>query len=110
MTKTSEAMCDAALQLCRDLKALHFSSPVACVYNPLEYAWLAHKTYLDRHARGRKRVLYLGMNPGPWGMAQTGIPFGEVRAVREWLKIDAPIGRPEPEHPKRPITGLDCTR
>ncbi len=103
-------MCDAALQLCRDLKALHFSSPVACVYNPLEYAWLAHKTYLDRHARGRKRVLYLGMNPGPWGMAQTGIPFGEVRAVREWLKIDAPIGRPEPEHPKRPITGLDCTR
>jgi single-strand selective monofunctional uracil DNA glycosylase len=43
-------------------------------------------------------------------MAQTGVPFGEVGAVRDWLRIDAEIGRPEPEHPKRPVTGLACTR
>jgi single-strand selective monofunctional uracil DNA glycosylase len=43
-------------------------------------------------------------------MAQTGIPFGEVAAVREWLKIEAPVGRPDPEHPRRPIQGLACTR
>lgn len=110
MTKTSDAMCQAALQLCDALRELTFSPPVACVYNPLEYAWQAYRSYLERHARNRKRVLYLGMNPGPWGMAQTGIPFGEVRAVREWLQIDVPIGRPDPEHPKRPITGMNCTR
>jgi single-strand selective monofunctional uracil DNA glycosylase len=43
-------------------------------------------------------------------MAQTGVPFGEVGAVRSWLKIDAEIGRPDQEHPKRPVLGLACTR
>jgi single-strand selective monofunctional uracil DNA glycosylase len=52
----------------------------------------------------------LGMNPGPWGMAQTGVPFGEVAHVRDWMGIDAKVGRPEIEHPKRPIQGLDCPR
>jgi len=110
LTKTSDAVAEAALQLCRDLERVRFSAPVACVYNPLEYAWGPHSIYLKRYARQKKRVLYLGMNPGPWGMAQTGIPFGEVAAVREWLKIEAPVGRPDPEHPKRPIQGLACTR
>ena len=36
-----------------------------------------------------KRVVFLGMNPGPFGMAQVGVPFGEVAAVRDWLRIDA---------------------
>ena len=56
------------------------------------------------------RVLLLGMNPGPWGMAQTGVPFGQVAAVRDWLGINAPIGRPASEHPKRPVEGYDCSR
>jgi single-strand selective monofunctional uracil DNA glycosylase len=43
-------------------------------------------------------------------MVQTGVPFGEVGAVRDWLRIDAEIGRPEPEHPKRPVEGLACGR
>jgi single-strand selective monofunctional uracil DNA glycosylase len=80
------------------------------VYNPLEYAWQAHRTYLERYGNSRKRVLYLGMNPGPWGMAQTGIPFGEVAAVRDWLKIHERVDRPPAEHPKRPIQGMECTR
>lgn len=109
-TRTSNAMAEAAMELARQVDSLQFTDPVEYVYNPLSYAWEAYGSYLERFARGPKRVLFLGMNPGPWGMAQTGIPFGEVAAVRDWLGIDASIGRPEREHPKRPILGLDCER
>ncbi len=50
------------------------------------------------------------MNPGPFGMAQTGVPFGEVSSVRNWLKIESGVIRPRIEHPKRPVTGFDCKR
>jgi single-strand selective monofunctional uracil DNA glycosylase len=50
------------------------------------------------------------MNPGPWGMAQTGVPFGEVAAVRDWLGISEPVDRPGREHPKRPVEGFACSR
>ena len=83
---------------------------MAHVYNPLAYAWLAHEKYLRKFGAGPKRVLFLGMNPGPFGMAQTGVPFGEVAAVRDWLGIVAPIGRPAPEHPSRPVRGFACER
>lgn len=43
-------------------------------------------------------------------MAQTGVPFGEISLVRDWLGIEARVDRPEPEHPKRPIRGFACTR
>jgi single-strand selective monofunctional uracil DNA glycosylase len=89
---------------------LAFAPPVSHVYNPLEYAWAAHEAYLERYGAGTKRVLFLGMNPGPFGMVQTGVPFGEVEAVRDWLGIRAAIGRPGVEHRKRPVTGLDCPR
>ncbi|MGY8650523.1 MAG: uracil-DNA glycosylase family protein, partial [Verrucomicrobiia bacterium] len=80
------------------------------VYNPLNYAWPAHEQYLRLAAANKKNVVFLGMNPGPFGMAQTGVPFGEVAAARDWLGINAPIGKPVREHPKRPIDGLACTR
>jgi len=50
------------------------------------------------------------MNPGPFGMAQTGVPFGEVAAVRDWLGIEGEVGKPAAEHPKRPVTGFSCPR
>jgi single-strand selective monofunctional uracil DNA glycosylase len=90
--------------------ALSFADPVTHVYNPLRYAADAVAQYFVRHGASRRRVLMLGMNPGPWGMAQTGVPFGEVAAVRGWLGLDATVGRPEREHPKRPVQGLDCPR
>ncbi len=96
--------------LSRKLSRLEFGPPVAYVYNPLEYARAAHAQYLMRYGERKGRVLFLGMNPGPFGMAQTGIPFGEVAAVRDWMKIDASISRPEKEHPKRPVEGLACKR
>lgn len=96
--------------LAKALRDLEFSAPSAYVYHTLDYTWAAHQQYLERFGTGKKRVLFLGMNPGPFGMAQTGVPFGEVAVVRDWMQINAPIKRPEREHPKRPITGFACTR
>jgi single-strand selective monofunctional uracil DNA glycosylase len=89
---------------------LDFASPVRFVYNPLDYAWELHQAYLERFGASPKELVLLGMNPGPWGMAQTGVPFGEVHAVRDWLGLRAPVRRPAVEHPKRPVRGLDCRR
>ncbi|TWT36076.1 Uracil DNA glycosylase superfamily protein [Posidoniimonas corsicana] len=100
----------AAKKLAKQIDKLRFAEPVACVYNPLTYAWAAHEAYLRQIPAGGVRVLMLGMNPGPWGMAQTGVPFGQVASVRDWMKIDAPIKQPKQLHPKRPIQGLECPR
>jgi single-strand selective monofunctional uracil DNA glycosylase len=89
---------------------LTFAEPVTHVYNPLDYAWAMHEAFIDRYGSGTKRVLMLGMNPGPWGMAQTGLPFGEIAAVRDYFGIEAKIGTPDDEHPKRPVEGLACPR
>lgn len=99
-----------ARELRESVSALSFGPPVTHVYNPLEYAWESSVQYLERFGGPGKEVVLIGMNPGPWGMAQNGVPFGEVSAVRDWLRIDAPIGRPNDEHPKRPVLGWECTR
>lgn len=100
----------ATTELAKKVSTLRFGPPVTHVYNPLEYASRPHRQYLRRFAATPKRVVYLGMNPGPFGMAQTGVPFGEVRMVRDWMGIEAPVSRPEPEHPNRPILGFACSR
>ena len=101
----------AAARRLRDaVDQLTFAAPVTHVYNPLRYAWRAHEIYLRRYGNNPKRVLFLGMNPGPFGMAQTGVPFGQVAAVRDWLGIETQIDRPPHEHPKRPVTGFNCHR
>lgn len=101
------------LKLTRDfadeVDQLRFSPPVSAVYNPLHYAWEAHAQYLAR-TNAPVQVFFMGMNPGPWGMAQTGVPFGEVTRVQDWLGIKASVGKPPREHPKRPVLGFDCTR
>ncbi len=94
----------------RAVGRLRFSDPVAHVYNPLDYAKRPHELFLERYGQGQKEVVLVGMNPGPFGMAQTGVPFGDVGFVRDWMGIEAPVGRPDDEHPKRPILGFDCPR
>lgn len=96
--------------LSRTVGQLSFGEPVATVYNPLDYARVPHERFLERFARPGIEALLVGMNPGPWGMAQTGVPFGEVSIVRDWLGIDGHVEKPDPEHPKRPIQGFDCRR
>lgn len=102
------ALLSAAKQLREALHPLSFSPPVEHVYQPLDYAWEPHAAYLNRFGTGKKRVVFVGMNPGPFGMTQTGVPFGEIAAVRDWMGITAPVGRPEHEHPKRRVLGFDC--
>lgn len=93
-----------------DVEPLRFAAPVAYVYNPLVYARRSYDAYCDRYGAGRKKVLLLGMNPGPWGMAQTGIPFGDAQMVKGWLDLQVPICGPARQHPKRPIQGFECPR
>src|SRR5688500_13713287 len=101
---------DISRDLAARVDALRFAAPVTHVYDPLVYARDPHEAYLDRWGRGRKEVLLLGMNPGPFGMGQTGIPFGDVTMVRDWLGIHGRVTRPAREHPKRPVLGFDCPR
>ncbi len=97
-------------RLCRRLGRLSFAPPVTHVYNPLVSARAPFEAYLERWGVGPREVLLLGMNPGPFGMAQTGVPFGEVGAVRDWLGITAAVRGPRRQHPGRPVSGFDCTR
>jgi len=97
-------------RLNRDVKDLTFAPPVTHVYNPLDYAFEAHRSYLKQYCRTGIQALLLGMNPGPLGMVQTGIPFGEVALARDWIGIKEDVKKPKIEHPKRLIEGFDCTR
>ena len=99
-----------AKRLRDETSRLHFGPPVHHVYNPLTYAWSPHCEYLERFGEGEHKVLIIGMNPSYFGMAQTGIPFGDVDMVRDWLAIRARVHRPRSEHPKRPIEGFGCRR
>ena len=110
MRSIADELVSAARKLARDVDKLTFAAPVVCVYDPLTYAWAAHEQYLRRFAHAPNDVVLVGMNPGPFGMAQTGVPFGEVAAVRDWMKIEAPIRKPKAEHAKRPVDGLLCKR
>ena len=104
------AFIQATRELSASLNRLRFTSPVQFVYNPLCYARVPHEHYIRKYLKRKQRVLFLGMNPGPFGMAQTGVPFGEVAAVRDWLGIVAPVQRQEIEHPRKPVLGFDCAR
>jgi single-strand selective monofunctional uracil DNA glycosylase len=99
--------------LCNELARIpegDFGALVKYVYNPLIYAAPAVQAYRSRFGRTRKKYVLLGMNPGPFGMGQTGVPFGEVSAVRNYLGIEETIQKPVREHPKRPVVGFACKR
>jgi single-strand selective monofunctional uracil DNA glycosylase len=111
MQHTAARLIEAAEDLAEEADALSLTSPkIHCIYNPLRYAWTAHRRYLEKYGEGKKRILLVGMNPGPWGMAQTGVPFGEVSFVRDWLGVKEEVGKPAGEHPKRPVHGFSCTK
>ncbi|MEZ4229618.1 MAG: hypothetical protein R3B89_10650 [Polyangiaceae bacterium] len=97
-------------KLSRGVDALSFSPPVTHVYNPLDYAREPHERYLERWGQGTREVLFLGMNPGPFGMAQTGVPFGDIAMVRDFLGITGDVKVPSQQHPKRLIQGFECPR
>jgi single-strand selective monofunctional uracil DNA glycosylase len=109
-SRPADELIDAARQLSVTVGRLAFAPPVSHVYNPLDYAWAPHEDYLRRYGATRKKVVFIGMNPGPFGMVQCGVPFGEIEAVRDWMGIVAHVNSPALENPKRAIEGFACTR
>jgi single-strand selective monofunctional uracil DNA glycosylase len=107
---TAQSLLDAASALSAACQQLSFGPPVHTVYNCFDYAYNGYAAYVSRFVDGPRRALLLGMNPGPWGMAQTGVPFGEVAAVRGWMGLQFTIASPANQHPARPVHGLDCPR
>lgn len=106
----SAKLIEASRTLAGKAGSLSFSEPVRYIYNPLFYARLPNEAYITRYGNTGKRVLFVGMNPGPWGKIQTGVPFGDVHMVRDWLGICEPVGQPDHLHPKRPVYGFSCKR
>eukprot|EP00850_Spirogloea_muscicola_P008432 SM000045S16177 [mRNA] locus=s45:134273:137016:+ [translate_table: standard] len=92
------------------LRVLSFQPPVTHVYNPMEYAREPLDKYVRRYGGRQVEAIWVGMNPGPFGMAQTGIPFGDPVLVRDFLQISGKVKKPSPMHPKRPVHGCDCPR
>jgi single-strand selective monofunctional uracil DNA glycosylase len=109
-SQAGERLVLASRRLARACVELHFHAPVSHVYHTLIYACAPHEDYVRKYAKSRKDVLFLGMNPGPWGMAQTGIPFGEVEMVRDWLGITGAVREPANGHSRVPVRGFACTR
>lgn len=56
-----------------DLLTINYPNEIAAVYNPLDYASQIHCAYMKKYLDSRKHVIFIGMNPGPWGMCQTGV-------------------------------------
>lgn len=101
---------DIEAEQCKELLQLQYGQGQLLVYNPLDYASEIHRDFVSKCCQGPKKVLLLGMNPGPWGMGQIGVPFGHVEYARDWLEVKGEVTKPSNEHAKRPITGLQCTR
>ena len=106
---------DAALRLSeacnRGKNRILKHKSVAHVTNPLDYAWEFHQQFIDKWSELGATTLLLGMNPGPYGMAQTGVPFGATAMARDILQIEErDVQTPLGAHPKRPIEGLTMER
>ncbi len=69
----SEEFLDVEVRLSQMLSQLRFGGQVTYIYNPVQYAYEPHSQYVKRYCTTRKRILFVGMNPGPYGMAQTGV-------------------------------------
>ena len=106
----AKKLAKVAIKLSQSVGSLSFDDLTSYIYNPLEYAWEIHRQYLELAGVGKKKVIFLGMNPGPFGMAQTGVPFGEISSVRDWMGLKGRVKKPIPEHPKRPVDGLSCSK
>jgi single-strand selective monofunctional uracil DNA glycosylase len=102
---------DATKTLNQQLEDFHFKNKVDSYYNPLEYAWPVHEEYLRKFGSDTKEAFMLGMNPGPWGMAQTGVPFTDPYIARDWMNLpEREVGTPDNERSDRPVQGWESDR
>ncbi len=109
-SQPAKLLLEAAQVLTDELRKIEYSQVCYQVYEPLDYAWELYKQYVTKYVHGNVTAVFVGMNPGPWGMTQSGVPFGEIAVVREWLCLSGTVKQPSAIHPKRPIEGLDCKR
>ena len=108
LIRAAASLCDDVIPISRSLVS---EGSVDICYNPLAYAWDAHEAYLRRMGGGGARTVILGMNPGPHGMGQMGIPFAATSVVRDLLGITGiPVNQPEAADPRRPVVGLEYPR
>ena len=91
-------------------KSILRQTNLSYVTNPLNYAWQYHESYLKQYSGLGAKTLLLGMNPGPYGMAQCGVPFGATNIAKNFLNITGKVTDPSGRHPKRPVEGLDFER
>lgn len=87
MNKTTEEVLAAARWLSGELSQFVIDPlpPASYAANPTVYAYENYAQAMARLADGPRGVLLVGMNPGPHGMAQTGVPFGDVVNARAIL-------------------------
>lgn len=101
---------EAAAVLREAAEKLRFEH-AAYTYNPLSYALEPYTAYITRYGRGPVgRNLLVGMNPGPWGMAQIGAPFGDPVTVREWMGITGQVQPFADAHRRCPVRGFSSHR
>jgi single-strand selective monofunctional uracil DNA glycosylase len=55
------------------------------IWNPGLYAASWHALFRKEYPASAGCILVFGLNPGPYGMAQTGIPFTDLKRLREHL-------------------------
>lgn len=103
-----KALIDLTEEFNKKLNELQFDFD-GFVYNPLNYASLLHNQFLNRNTNTIDN-LFMGMNPGPFGMAQNGVPFGATSKVKDFLKINGSVDLVLDAHPKLPIVGLEMKR
>ncbi|CAG9789212.1 unnamed protein product, partial [Diatraea saccharalis] len=60
-------------ELNSSLELLELPKSIQCIYNPTIYARHTFEKYVCKYCNTKKQIVYFGMNPGPWGMSQTGI-------------------------------------
>ncbi|BES99092.1 single-strand selective monofunctional uracil DNA [Nesidiocoris tenuis] len=110
LSEIGELFLNEELKLYENLAAVTYGHKVKFVLRPIEYAMDVHLDFLRKYCRSAKKVLFLGMNPGPWGMMQNAVPFGESSSVRDFLGLAGSVKQPPAFHPSRPVQGLDCRR
>lgn len=77
---------DIECRLSAELRKINFhSKDIAAVYNPIEYAADMHCDYMRKYLDGPKSVLFVGMNPGPYGMVQTGVNVIHTRSIENFI-------------------------
>ena len=107
-----ERLIEAAARLRDDVtpmgKKLVSEGRIDVCYNPLNYAWDVHEEYLRRMGGSGAKTVVLGMNPGPHGMGQMGIPFAATSVVRDLLGItNISVKQPDNPDDRRPVIGLE---